>query len=235
MALAPPATTWSLRHPVAGWRRRDGRGLSRRATPGSIASSRSRCCPPSVSRRPERRQRFEREARADLRAAATRTSARCYDVGDHDGVDFLVMEYLEGETLADRLTQGTAAGSTSSLRYAVQIADALDHAHRAGHRAPRPEAEQRHADAGGREAARLRAGARIAPLSVCRRCSPDGRPTRRAPDRRRHDRRHVPVHGARAGGGQARPTPGPTSSRSGPCSTRWLTGRRAFAGRATPA
>ncbi|MCK5943505.1 MAG: protein kinase, partial [Planctomycetes bacterium] len=54
-----------------------------------------------------------------------------YDVGHEDGRDFLVMEYLEGETLADRLTQG-AIPIAETLKIAIQIADALDNAHRQG-------------------------------------------------------------------------------------------------------
>jgi len=45
-----------------------------------------------------------------------------------DGVDYLVMEYLEGETLAHRLKKGALA--TDSLRYAIEIGDALDTAHK---------------------------------------------------------------------------------------------------------
>jgi serine/threonine protein kinase len=52
-------------------------------------------------------------------------------VGQQDGIDFLVMEYLEGETLADRLSHG-ALKTELLLRYAIQIADALDKAHRQG-------------------------------------------------------------------------------------------------------
>jgi Tol biopolymer transport system component len=52
-----------------------------------------------------------------------------FDVGEHDGVAFFVMEYLEGETLDDRLTRGPLP-MNEMLEYASQIADALDHAHR---------------------------------------------------------------------------------------------------------
>src|SRR5262249_2527959 len=53
-----------------------------------------------------------------------------HDVGEHEGIDFLVMEYLPGETLAHRLLRG-ALPIQDALRYAVQLADALDAAHRA--------------------------------------------------------------------------------------------------------
>ena len=54
-----------------------------------------------------------------------------YDVGHEDGVDFLVMEYIEGETLAERLKKG-ALPLDKALEYGIQIADGLDTAHRAG-------------------------------------------------------------------------------------------------------
>jgi serine/threonine protein kinase len=54
-----------------------------------------------------------------------------YDVGNQDGVEFLVMEYLEGETLAERLLKGPLA-IEQVLRYGIEIADALDKAHRQG-------------------------------------------------------------------------------------------------------
>ena len=54
-----------------------------------------------------------------------------YDVGRQDGVEYLVMEYLEGETLADRLVKG-ALTLEQTLRFGTQIADALDKAHRQG-------------------------------------------------------------------------------------------------------
>ena len=54
-----------------------------------------------------------------------------YEFDNHEGTDFLVMEYLEGETLADRLQNG-ALPLDQALRYAIEIADALDKAHRQG-------------------------------------------------------------------------------------------------------
>ena len=61
--------------------------------------------PDELSRKPGLRQRFEREARAIASLNQPHICA-LYDVGLQDGVDFLVMEYLEGETLADRLSHG---------------------------------------------------------------------------------------------------------------------------------
>jgi serine/threonine-protein kinase len=54
-----------------------------------------------------------------------------HDVGKQDGTDYLVMEYIEGESLADRLKKG-ALPLDQALRHAVEIADALDKAHRQG-------------------------------------------------------------------------------------------------------
>src|ERR1700739_168569 len=55
-----------------------------------------------VSSSPERKQRFEQEARA-ISALSHPNICHLYDVGSHDGLEFMVMEYLEGQTLADRL------------------------------------------------------------------------------------------------------------------------------------
>jgi serine/threonine protein kinase len=79
---------------------------------------------------PEVRQRFEREARAVSSLNHPHICA-LYDVGHQDGIEYLVMEYLEGETLAARIERGPLP-SAELLRYASQIADALDKAHRQG-------------------------------------------------------------------------------------------------------
>ena len=86
--------------------------------------------PSHVSDDPAVRERFEREARA---VAALNHPHICtlHDVGHQDGVDFLVMEHLDGESLAQRLTKGPLS-LDSALRYAIEIVDALDKAHRAG-------------------------------------------------------------------------------------------------------
>jgi tRNA A-37 threonylcarbamoyl transferase component Bud32 len=83
-----------------------------------------------VSDHPARRQRFEREARA-VASLSHPHICTLHDVGEADGALFLVMEYLEGETLAQRLRRG-ALPMQDVLRYAIEIADALDHAHREG-------------------------------------------------------------------------------------------------------
>jgi serine/threonine protein kinase len=79
---------------------------------------------------PQFRERFDREARA-ISALDHAHICALYDIGEHDGTSFLVMQYLEGETLDARLARGPLPFD-QALQYAVQIADALDKAHRAG-------------------------------------------------------------------------------------------------------
>src|SRR5678816_1462297 len=86
--------------------------------------------PAHLSSSPESRQRFEREAKTISQLSHPHICA-LYDVGNQDGVEFLVMEYLEGETLSERLLKG-ALPFDQVLRYGIEIADALDKAHRQG-------------------------------------------------------------------------------------------------------
>jgi Tol biopolymer transport system component len=83
--------------------------------------------PPAVADCPGRRERFEREARA-ISALNHPHICVVHDVGDNSDVPFLVMEYLEGETVAQRLAQGPLP-LEQVLPYAIEMADALDHAH----------------------------------------------------------------------------------------------------------
>ncbi|HEY3125007.1 MAG TPA: serine/threonine-protein kinase, partial [Thermoanaerobaculia bacterium] len=76
------------------------------------------------------RQRFEREAKTISQISHPHICA-LYDVGREGDRDYLVMEYLEGETLAERLNKG-ALPAEQLLRYGIEIADALDKAHRQG-------------------------------------------------------------------------------------------------------
>jgi eukaryotic-like serine/threonine-protein kinase len=86
--------------------------------------------PSHLADKPELRERFEREART---IASLNHPHICtlHDVGHQDGTDFLVMEYLEGETLSERLRRGLLP-IEQTLQYAIEIADALDKAHRKG-------------------------------------------------------------------------------------------------------
>jgi serine/threonine protein kinase len=83
-----------------------------------------------LSSDPDLKRRFEREARAI--SSLTHPNICClYDIGCQDGIDFIVMEYLEGETLADRLSTGLLPFE-QALKIGVEIADALDKAHHSG-------------------------------------------------------------------------------------------------------
>jgi len=86
--------------------------------------------PQHLTADPDLRQRFEREARAVSSLNHPHICA-LFDVGRQDSTDFLVMEYLEGETLAHRLSRGPLP-TEQVLRYGIEIADALDKAHRQG-------------------------------------------------------------------------------------------------------
>jgi len=79
---------------------------------------------------PEARQRFEREAKTISQLSHPHICA-LYDVGHEAGVEYLVMEFLDGETLADRLGRG-ALPVEQALRFGIEMAEALDRAHRAG-------------------------------------------------------------------------------------------------------
>jgi serine/threonine-protein kinase len=86
--------------------------------------------PQDAAEQPERRQRFEREAKAVARLNHPHICA-LYDVGQQDGVEFIVMEYLDGETLAARLTRGSLP-LDEALKHAIALAQALARAHREG-------------------------------------------------------------------------------------------------------
>jgi serine/threonine protein kinase len=86
--------------------------------------------PPHLSSDPELRQRFEREAKTISQITHPHICA-LYDVNREGETEYLVMEYLEGESLADRLGRGPLP-SEQLLRYGIEIADALDKAHRQG-------------------------------------------------------------------------------------------------------
>jgi serine/threonine protein kinase len=86
--------------------------------------------PPEFVNDPAAKQRFDREAQT---IASLKHPHICvlHDIGSQDGIDFLVMEYLEGDTLTDRLTKGPMP-LDEALGVAIAIADALDKAHRQG-------------------------------------------------------------------------------------------------------
>src|SRR5262245_36326736 len=86
--------------------------------------------PDHVAADPESRQRFEREAKS-LAALSHPHICPVFDLGHQDAVDFLVMEFLDGETLERRLARG-AMPLGQALQVAIEIADALAAAHRVG-------------------------------------------------------------------------------------------------------
>ena len=86
--------------------------------------------PTHLSDNPDLKARFEREAKAISQLTHPHICT-LYDVGSDAGVDFLVMELLEGQSLAERLDRG-ALPTDQVLKFGVEIADALDRAHRAG-------------------------------------------------------------------------------------------------------
>ena len=86
--------------------------------------------PAHLSSDPDLKQRMEREAKA-ISSLNHPHICTLHDVGSQDGIDFLVMEHLDGETLADRLQRG-ALPLQEALKIGREIAEALDKAHRCG-------------------------------------------------------------------------------------------------------
>ena len=86
--------------------------------------------PEHVAADPDLKQRFEREAKT-ISSMNHPHICTLYDIGQEGDTDFLVMEYLDGETLAQRLEKG-AVPLDQALQIAIEIADALDKAHRQG-------------------------------------------------------------------------------------------------------
>ena len=86
--------------------------------------------PAHLSSDPQLQERFEREARA-ISSLSHPHICSLYDIGRQNGVEFLVMEFLEGVTLAARIANAPLPLALT-LPYAIQIADALDAAHRHG-------------------------------------------------------------------------------------------------------
>ena len=86
--------------------------------------------PPSMREDPERRSRLRREAQAAARLHSPSIAAT-HDIGESDGSLFIVMEYVEGETLSRRLERGPL-DLPRAVRWTMQVADALDEAHALG-------------------------------------------------------------------------------------------------------
>ena len=86
--------------------------------------------PSHLSSNPDLKVRLEREARA-ISSLQHPHICVLHDIGHQDGIDYLVMEFLEGETLADRLRKGPLPVE-QAIKIGIEIADALDKAHRRG-------------------------------------------------------------------------------------------------------
>ena len=83
--------------------------------------------PAHLSQNSEAKERFDREARA-ISSLSHPNICHLYDVGHQDGTSYLVMEYLEGETLADRLLKGPLP-LDQALKAGAEICDGLEKAH----------------------------------------------------------------------------------------------------------
>jgi len=86
--------------------------------------------PAHLSDNPEAKQRFEREARA-ISSLNHPNICTLHDVGHQNGVDYIVMEFLEGETLAVRLAKGPLA-TEQVLKYGIEICEGMEKAHKTG-------------------------------------------------------------------------------------------------------
>src|ERR1044071_9770938 len=86
--------------------------------------------PASYQYDPERRVKFLAEARATSALRSPHIAA-IYDIGEHEGAMYIVMEYVEGQLLSDKLKRG-ALGVRDAIDMAAQIADALSEAHSMG-------------------------------------------------------------------------------------------------------
>ena len=154
--------------------------------------------PATLSTHPEVRARFEREAKT-VSSLNHPNICTLFDVGHEDGVDFLVMELIDGETLAARLQRGPLP-APELLKIGIEVADALDRAHRQGlvHRDLKPG-----------NVMLTRSGAKLLDFGLARvtGLSASNSDALHLADRdarahhRRQHRRHVPVHVARGAGG----------------------------------
>ena len=116
---------------ITGWIAAGGMGDVYRARDTRLGRSVAvKVLPDHALNTPARRARFEREARA-ISHLTHPSICTLYDVGEHDGVPFVVMEYVEGETLAERLLRGPLP-LAEIARAGADLANALDHAHRHG-------------------------------------------------------------------------------------------------------
>ncbi len=187
--------------------------------------------PARFSEKPEALERFQREARA-ISQLSHANICQLYDLGEQDGIHYIVMEFLEGETLGVRLAKGRLP-LEQVLRYGAEIAEGLDQAHRTGvvHRDLKPgnimltRTGAKLLDFGLAKTAPLLRAAFLRAIG-----NPQFSERHAAPDCRRHRDRHLPVHVARTMEGRE------ADSRSdifsfGAVLYEMATGRRAFEGK----
>jgi len=114
---------------ITAWIGAGGMGDVYRATDTRLGRTVAiKVLPDQVAGSPTRRARLAREARA-VSLLSHPSICTLYDIGEHDGTQFIVMEHLEGETLSQRLLRG-ALPIADVARVGAEIASALDHAHR---------------------------------------------------------------------------------------------------------
>ena len=195
--------------------RRLGRSVALKVLPSQVAADE------------DRTRRFIGEARA-ASALNHPNVATIYDVGEADGVSFIAMEYVEGQTLAGSIGE-RPMGRAEIVTIATQVVDALEARTCAGHHPSRHQAGQSHADAArSGEGAGLRAGEeRGVRAAGHRRRSHRCRLADRGRLGAGHGRLHEPGAGARAG----RRSSNRTCFRSAWCSTRWRPAGCRFRGR----
>ena len=190
--------------------------------------------PEHLSASEEIKQRFEREAKV-ISSLSHPNICTLFDVGHDDGVDYLVMEHLEGESLARETRKGPPAHGSRYSPWAFQIADALDKAHKSGvvHRDLKPG----NVMLTGEGVKLLDFGlakyqmpeTEVSSASFSRNAHRDS--CQRPSDRRRHHPRHVSVHVPRADRGHRRPTPAVDIFALGAVLYEMATGKKAFAGK----
>ena len=187
--------------------------------------------PDVVRRRPRAARALRARSAKSSRRSIIRTSPHIYGLEEADGVSALVLELVEGPTLADRIAQGPIP-LDEALPIARQIAEALEAAHEQGiiHRdlkpaniKVRPDGTVKVLDFGLAKA--------LEPAAVRRRrCRSSPTITTPGDDAGRHDPRHGRVHEPGAGARRLRSIAAPTSGRSASCLWEMLTGRRLFDG-----
>jgi eukaryotic-like serine/threonine-protein kinase len=151
--------------------------------------------PAHLSTDPARKLRFEREAKT-VSALNHPNICSLFDVGSQEGTDFLVMECIEGESLADRLAKGPLP-TEQVLKIGTEIADALDRAHRSGivHRDLKP-----------RNIMHTKTGAKLLDFGLAKPSEASTSavtltdvPASSPVTEKRHHRWHVPIHVSRTG------------------------------------